>query len=199
MKRTKQQAEETRTEILRTAERLFLEVGYDSVTMEQIAQAAGVTRGAISWHFDNKAGLLTSLRSELQEPFDILAATLGAREERYPLVLLAETVKQLFIKLEAEPRQRGLKLISLRLDAALNTVPVNEPNIVDRLRVVFEAAQKVTPLRNPWTPHSAALSMGALLRGTIGEWALSKTEFSLVSHGHEMVCDLLRQWSGSKI
>ena len=46
MRRTKEQAEQTRTAILAAAELLFLEKGVAHSTLEQIAKAAGVTRGA---------------------------------------------------------------------------------------------------------------------------------------------------------
>ena len=52
MRRTKEQAEQTRVAILEAAERLFLEKGVAQCSLEQIARAAGVTRGAVYWHFD---------------------------------------------------------------------------------------------------------------------------------------------------
>src|SRR5690606_12983243 len=57
MRRTKEQAEQTRASILAAAEQLFLEKGVAHSTLDQIARAAGVTRGAVYWHFENKAHL----------------------------------------------------------------------------------------------------------------------------------------------
>lgn len=47
----------TRGRILASAERLFAERGFDGVTMPMIAQASGITAGAIYKHFDSKADL----------------------------------------------------------------------------------------------------------------------------------------------
>ena len=47
MRRTKEQAEQTRTAILAAAEQLFLEKGVAHSTLEQIAKAAGVTRDSL--------------------------------------------------------------------------------------------------------------------------------------------------------
>lgn len=54
MRRTKEEAELTRRELLKAAFRLFNENGYDRTTLEQICRLANVTRGAAYWHFKNK-------------------------------------------------------------------------------------------------------------------------------------------------
>ena len=53
MRRTKAEAEETRNSILRAAERVFFEKGVSNASLDDVAKAAGVTRGAIYWHFSN--------------------------------------------------------------------------------------------------------------------------------------------------
>jgi AcrR family transcriptional regulator len=50
----------TRERLIAEAERLFVEQGYAATSLEQIAQAADVTKGAIYGHFDSKEGLLLS-------------------------------------------------------------------------------------------------------------------------------------------
>jgi AcrR family transcriptional regulator len=50
----------TRQRILDQAERLFRERGYAATSLEQIAEAAEVTKGAIYGHFANKEDLLLS-------------------------------------------------------------------------------------------------------------------------------------------
>src|SRR5580658_7989001 len=47
----------TRARILASADRLFAERGFDGVTMPMIAQASGITAGAIYKHFKGKAEL----------------------------------------------------------------------------------------------------------------------------------------------
>ena len=64
MKRTKQEAEQTKNELLDVAFKEFLETGYNESRLEDIAAKAGVTRGALYWHFKNKDDLLDSLISQ---------------------------------------------------------------------------------------------------------------------------------------
>ena len=53
-RRTKAEAESTRAAILDAAEVLFYQHGVSRTTLEKIALAANVTRGAIYWHFENR-------------------------------------------------------------------------------------------------------------------------------------------------
>ncbi|MFC3394815.1 multidrug efflux transporter transcriptional repressor AcrR [Brenneria rubrifaciens] len=60
-RKTKQQAQETRQQILDAALRVFSEHGVSATSLSDIATAAGVTRGAIYWHFKNKAELFDEI------------------------------------------------------------------------------------------------------------------------------------------
>src|SRR5882757_7288734 len=65
-RRTKAEAEETRQKILDAAERLFFIDGVSRTSLEHIATAAGVTRGAIYWHFKNKLELFEALHERVK-------------------------------------------------------------------------------------------------------------------------------------
>lgn len=60
-RKTKQQALETRQHILDVALRLFSQQGVSATSLAEIANAAGVTRGAIYWHFKNKSDLFSEI------------------------------------------------------------------------------------------------------------------------------------------
>ncbi|ATA24921.1 DNA-binding transcriptional repressor AcrR [Brenneria goodwinii] len=60
-RKTKQQAQETRQQILDAALRVFSEHGVSATSLADIAMTAGVTRGAIYWHFKNKAELFNEI------------------------------------------------------------------------------------------------------------------------------------------
>jgi AcrR family transcriptional regulator len=51
-------SQETANRILNQAVRLFLEKGYHGASIDDITQAAELTKGALYWHFKNKMGLL---------------------------------------------------------------------------------------------------------------------------------------------
>lgn len=58
VRRKKIEAEATRNHILNTAEYCFCENGISNTTLQMIASRAGVTRGAVYWHFMEKEDLL---------------------------------------------------------------------------------------------------------------------------------------------
>jgi len=60
-KKTKQEAERTYHALLDAATLLFIRQGVASTTLSNIASEAGMTRGAIYWHFDNKDAVIQAL------------------------------------------------------------------------------------------------------------------------------------------
>jgi TetR/AcrR family acrAB operon transcriptional repressor len=64
MRRTKEEAAETRHQLLDAALQIFSQQGYQAARLQDIARAAGVTRGAIYHHFGSKAELFNTLMDE---------------------------------------------------------------------------------------------------------------------------------------
>lgn len=70
MRRTKEGAEQTRQCILDAAEQVFFEQGVARSTLDQIARTAAMTRGAIYWHFRNKADLFNAVVERVRMPME---------------------------------------------------------------------------------------------------------------------------------
>jgi AcrR family transcriptional regulator len=71
-------AEATRTTLLRVARELFAERGYAAVGTEEIVARAGVTRGALYHHFEDKRDLFRAVHEDLEAE---LLASIGTRVE----------------------------------------------------------------------------------------------------------------------
>jgi TetR/AcrR family acrAB operon transcriptional repressor len=67
-RRTKEEALATRHLILDTAEHVFLRRGVTRTSLQEIAQEAGLTRGAIYWHFQNKADVFDAMMQRVKLP-----------------------------------------------------------------------------------------------------------------------------------
>lgn len=67
MKKTKEEALETRNAILESALDTFYEKGYSRTTFDEIAKRIGFTKGAVYWHFRNKPDLVTALINDYIE------------------------------------------------------------------------------------------------------------------------------------
>lgn len=90
VRRTKEEALETRCRILDAAERVFYDKGVSRTSLADIAQAAGVTRGAIYWHFENKGDLFTAMFDRVLLPLDELKAASVDPNEADPLGRIRE-------------------------------------------------------------------------------------------------------------
>ena len=60
-RKTKEDAENTRAMILNSALNCFYEKGFSRTGFEDIARPIGLTKGAVYWHFKNKADVLAAL------------------------------------------------------------------------------------------------------------------------------------------
>lgn len=69
-RRTKADAEATRNKLLDAAQEVFSVKGVNGASLTDIAQAAAVTRGAIYWHFKNKADLFDAMMLRVTFPFE---------------------------------------------------------------------------------------------------------------------------------
>lgn len=76
-RRTKQDALATRQQLLEAAIGVFAEKGVSRTSLQDIAVAAGTTRGAIYWHFKNKADLFNALMESAILPMEQTMAQIG--------------------------------------------------------------------------------------------------------------------------
>jgi len=75
-------AARTARSIVDTATALFAGSGYAAVALEDVAAAAGVTRGAVYHHYGNKRGLFTAVVARLQE--QVASAVVAAADQAGP-------------------------------------------------------------------------------------------------------------------
>ena len=64
VRKTKEEAENTRREILKAALEVFYQKGYSRTTFDDVAARINLTKGAVYWHFKNKPDLLVELIKE---------------------------------------------------------------------------------------------------------------------------------------
>jgi AcrR family transcriptional regulator len=79
------QAEQTRQQILGTAQRLFAELGYDAASLQMIADEMGLTKAAVYYHFRAKADILhAAMQPGIERVKALLddAATIRSRRAR---------------------------------------------------------------------------------------------------------------------
>lgn len=103
-RKTKEESEKTRARILDSARRVFHQLGFNQSSLEEIARDAGLTRGAIYWHFKDKADLLFSLREDVSAPL-IQRVDALLQSDKHPRALdaIEAAMKEFFIALDDNP------------------------------------------------------------------------------------------------
>ncbi|MER7078566.1 TetR/AcrR family transcriptional regulator [Saccharopolyspora kobensis] len=99
-----ERTQESRQLLVAASAELFAEKGYRQTSFVDIADAAGISRGSIPWHFGNKLGLLEAVvDDQLQhvladvapagDPLDELVSFIRSPATRLFITLLAEAVE----------------------------------------------------------------------------------------------------------
>lgn len=173
-RRTKEEVAKTRAHIIKTAEHLFYTRGVVTTSLQEIAAEAGVTRGAIYWHFRDKADLLWTIADHVFLPHEDMLDRLVAAESDDPLMLLHENITaSLNAIMNNQSRRRVFTILTQRCEYVEELAKLNRRNdamrdrLLARLVTVFGQAEKLGCLAPAWTPESAALVLQSLAIGII--------------------------------
>jgi TetR/AcrR family acrAB operon transcriptional repressor len=180
VRRTKEDSERTRQQILGAARREFAQRGVTRTTMQHIAGAAGVSRGAVYWHFANKRELFRAMREQVTLPLfdrsEVLAADspdpLGAIER-----FLGGMIDQ--ISTDRETR-RTFEILSLkceyvdefRSELVRHTRRCHE--LMDRFATMYRHARDIGAMRDDIAPETAALGTCVFVTGLLRLWLMDE-------------------------
>jgi TetR/AcrR family transcriptional repressor of acrEF/envCD operon len=141
-RKTKADALLTRQQLLEAAIEQFALRGVSNTTLTDIADAAGVTRGAVYWHFSSKVELFNEMW-KLQIPLrDIIQHRLKQNEKENPLAWLRESFITALQYISKTPKQRALMQI-LYHKCEFNNEMVSEEEIRQRLCFSYENMRKM--------------------------------------------------------
>lgn len=176
-RKTKLEAEQTRGRILDAAERLFFERGVGKTSLEEIAAAAEVTRGAVYWHFRNKADLFQALHESIRLPQEELMERAIAERHPDPLSVVEDGAVTAFCHIAGDPRSiRVFSILMYRceyvadMEDALERQREVNKRLGCRLVEAFELARNHGQLDPRWTPETAALAFRTLLSGLLADY-----------------------------
>jgi AcrR family transcriptional regulator len=204
MRRTKAEAAETKCSILTAAEKLFFEKGVANSTLDEIAASAGVTRGAIYWHFASKSDLFLELYNSAQLPrVNIADVDDPGCDERDALATVEKMACDWLQMLSGDRQRQRLLSILLRTNFTEEFQPVlSELEKLDsehtqHLEAIFAKAAQNGRLAPEWTPQSAGRTFKWLLKGICWDWLLFGQRFELAQDGSDKVRRLLASFRRS--
>ena len=185
-RKTKVDAEETRHQLLEAAQRVFAEKGVSRTSLQDIALAAGVTRGAIYWHFKNKAELFNAMLDSAVLPMEQAMQQIGHDTTQDPLDELERAILQTMRSIETDARTRAIfEVATMKVEYVEELLAVKERHA----KCYLEGTQQMgRSLEDAAVRHcvtlaapvaSAAHGLQALMVGLIHSWVLEPSAFRL--------------------
>jgi len=187
-RRTKEDAQDTRQQLLEAAVRVFGEKGVSGTSLQDIAEAAGTTRGAIYWHFKNKADLFNAMMDDALLPMEQAMQRIGHDPAQDPLAELEQALMQTLRDIANNEATRAVFEIAIMkveyVDELLGIKARHIQAFGDGTREITRSLREAAARRGislPVSPEVAAHGLHALMAGLIHSWMLSPEAFDLVA------------------
>ncbi|MDQ4147691.1 MAG: TetR family transcriptional regulator [Pseudomonadota bacterium] len=185
-RKTKTEAQATREGLLDAAEEEFLEQGVSRTTLDSIAQRAGVTRGAIYWHFRNKTDLFNAMLDRVQLPMIELLSELHDDDESAPCENLRKLCLFALYKLVSDARHRRVHAILFHrcehvdeINSSVQRQNVLINRMLASLTRYFKGAARRGDLRADVRPEIAARAVHVYMTGLYSDWLRNPEDFDL--------------------
>ncbi|MBI1277710.1 MAG: TetR family transcriptional regulator [Anaerolineaceae bacterium] len=133
MRKTKEEAMQTRASVLDAASQIITRHGISSFTIESVAQEAGLTKGGVLHHFASKEDLINALIEQVIQAYQTrLAQELEVEPADQPGHWLRAYIRTVF----------SMQYEDKNLIPALAAALSSEHQIMDRVRISFRETQR---------------------------------------------------------
>lgn len=185
MRRTKEEAAATRQAVLDAALIVFSEKGYAATNLDDIAVQAGLTRGAIYWHFKGgKVELYTTLVSEVSSRVvDVIEDAMA--EGGSTGDMLRRMLVNTLIFLEEDEQYRQVTELTMfksahpELEAGLKLKSAGMRTTISEIADLIRAGVDAGELRADLDTASIGAAFVSLENGLAMTWLLTERAFSL--------------------
>ena len=195
-RRTKEDALATRNKLLDSAEHLFQSKGVSRTSLQDIARRAGATRGAVYWHFTDKADLFNAMIERVTLPLEAaffdeaaLCPNLSSVDVDALLNIRRATIQALGRIVNDAQTRRVFEVATQKVEYVneLDTVRLRHlairQSFVSRFEQSIENAAQRDSVLLPMPAALAARGFHALIDGLIQNWLLDQNAFDLLDVG----------------
>lgn len=196
-KNTKFEAFKTRMHLLDVAINEFSSRGYTSTTLMDIAASAGVTRGAIYWHFESKIELFNEIWLREQPIYQQVSRDVLVTDVDNPLF----TLKELFVNalkfVASDTKQRNLMNIIFHKcefsHLMLSSQDIRHRIYINpkRLEGMLDECKSRHQLPASLNVEQAVNMIRAYFTGIIGNWLVYPDVFNLYKDAERIVSQLI--------
>ena len=194
VRRTREEALATRSLILDTAELVFEQRGVSGTSLHEIARAAGLTRGAIYWHFKDKAALFDAMMERARLPLEASGLLGGLRGADITVSQMRDGLVAVLKHVVNDPQmKRVFAIASHKVEYAGETQALRERHVRVRsecladMEHTLKRAMRRGELARRMPARAAAVGLHALVDGLLQNWMLAPGDFDLVKVGGQVV------------
>jgi len=185
VRRTKDDALQTRNRILDAAEKVFSARGVSRTSLSDIARAAGVTRGAIYWHFADKGEMFCAMVGRVTLPMEELRDRTAGQLAIDPLGYIRGMALGILQRTATDVQcQRVFDVVVHKCEYLDEMAEVKRrfsemrEGCQARITEGFRAAVKAGVI-GPVDPRLAAFGLQALIDGVIMNWLADRKSVAL--------------------
>ncbi|OAT48593.1 TetR family transcriptional repressor [Proteus hauseri ATCC 700826] len=193
-RKTKRQAQETRQQIIDAAIRLFTVQGVSATSLSDIATDAGVTRGAIYWHFKNKVDLFTEACELTDLKIESLELEYQTKYPDDPLFVLRELLIYILTSIVEDPKHNALLEIYFHkcefVGEMKSIVEIRKELCADdycKIAISLQSCIEQNQLPKDLNLKRAAIMLKAMMTGLAENWLFSPESFSLKDESQYLV------------
>lgn len=195
VRKSKEDAEKTRQQILDAARLVFAEQGVSKTTLAQIAKAAGVTRGAIYWHFQNKIDLFFAMKEQVPLPLlDQNTIELSQQPTQNPLQQIEEFFLSLLQQIKTDNALRDtFEIMHFKCEYVDEFAAVHQRMmqsycaIVEQLQSAYQQAAQQQLLKAGLKPELCAWESFLFFSGLIRLWLAADSQQFLQSQAEALI------------
>jgi TetR/AcrR family acrAB operon transcriptional repressor len=197
-RRTKEDAAITREQLLDAAECVFRTRGVSRASLAQVASAAGVTRGAVYWHFRDKADLYAAMCDRATLPLETMLEEAGAAVHADPLAALRDLTVVALTRLACDPRSQAVfDVMFHRSESTAELAPIADRKLRERrvcmtqLEKLLQQAVAAGQLPADTDTELATQALHAYVAGIMHEWVSDPAIYDLEAAAPVLVDVLL--------
>jgi TetR/AcrR family acrAB operon transcriptional repressor len=185
-RRTKSEAAITREQLLDAAEKVFRERGVTRTSLAEVAAAAGVTRGAVYWHFRDKADLFDAMCDRATLPLEQALERAGTAVLDDPLAALRLLAVDALTRLATDPRTQAVFEVvfhKCELTGELGPIATRRDrercDCLSHIERIVARAVDAGQLSAETDTRMATLALHSYMGGIMREWVLDPKAFDL--------------------
>ena len=187
-RRTKEDAAATRELLLDAAEREFCARGATRTSLAEVASAAGVTRGAVYWHFRDKSDLFSAMCARAKLPMETMLERAGNSPQDDPLGTLRTLMTTALVLLATNRRSQAVfEVLFHKCELTDELGPIAERRHQERsmclahVERLLQQAVDAGQLPRDTDTLLATRALHAFIGGLMREWVMEKDVYDLAA------------------